>query len=122
VAINLGWVRRLDGDPDGARADFEDALRISRRAGQRFNIAYAVLGLACMAGDTEDWPRACALHGMAQAILDLTGEPWQEPEARYRRESLARACERIGEQSGREYARGQALGLDGIADLPASRA
>jgi len=118
VAINLGWVRRLDGDPDGARADFEDALRISRRAGQRFNIAYAVLGLACMAGDAGDWSLACELHGLAQAILDRTGEPWQAPEIDYRRESLARARAQLGaEQSERDYARGVALGPDGIANL-----
>ncbi len=47
VAINLGWVRRQDGDHDGARSSFEDALRMSRRSGERFGIAYAVLGLAC---------------------------------------------------------------------------
>jgi predicted ATPase/class 3 adenylate cyclase len=118
VAINLGWVRRLDGDHDGALSSFEDALRISRRTGQRFDIAYAVLGLACLAGDTGDWSRACALHGIAQAILDLTGEPWQEPEARYRRESLAQACAHLGpDQFERDYARGIALGPDGILDL-----
>ncbi|HEV2258448.1 MAG TPA: adenylate/guanylate cyclase domain-containing protein [Streptosporangiaceae bacterium] len=118
VAINLGWVRRLDGDHDGARSSFEDGLRTSRRTGQRFDIAYAVLGLACLAGDTGDWTRTCVLHGIAQAILDLTGEPWQEPEARYRRESLAQARAHLGtEQAERDYARGLALGPDGILDL-----
>ena len=118
VAINLGWVRRLDGDHDGARSSFEDGLRISRRTGQRFDMAYAVLGLACLAGDSDDWSRACVLHGVAQAILDLTGEPWQEPEARYRRESLAQVRAHLGqEQSDRDYARGLALGPDGIANL-----
>ena len=80
VAINLGWVRRQDGDHDGARSSFEDALRMSRRSGERFDIAYAVLGLACLAADAGEWSRACVLHGVAQAALDRTGEPWQEPE------------------------------------------
>jgi predicted ATPase/class 3 adenylate cyclase len=118
VAINLGWVRRQDGDADGARSSFEDALRMSRRSGEHFDIAYAVLGLACLAADAGEWSRACALHGIAQAALDRTGEPWQEPEAGYRGESLAQIRAQIGaEQSERGYARGLALGPDGIAEL-----
>jgi tetratricopeptide (TPR) repeat protein len=118
VAVNLGWVRRHDGDHDGARSSFEDALRISRRSGERSNIAYAVLGLACLAGDAGEWPRACMLHGIAQATLDRTGEPWQEPEALYRRESLAQVRAHLGEdQSERYYARGLALSSDEILDL-----
>jgi predicted ATPase/class 3 adenylate cyclase len=118
VAVNLGWVRRHDGDPGGAWSSFEAALRISRRTGERFGIAYAVLGLACLAADAGEWSRACVLHGIAQAALDRTGEPWQEPELRYRRESLAQVRVHLSqEQSDRDYARGLALSLDGIADL-----
>ena len=118
VAINLGWVRRLDGDHGGARSSFEDALRMSRRSGQRFGLAYAVLGLACLAADAGEWSRACVLHGIAQAVLDRTGEPWQEPEARYRRESLEQVRAHLGqEQSDRDYARGLALSSDEILDL-----
>ena len=118
VAINLGWVRRQDGDHDGARSSFEDALRSSRRSGERFNIAYAVLGLACLAEDTGEWPRACVLHGIAQAGLDRTGEPWQEPEVRYRRESLVQVRAHVGAaQFERDYARGMALSSDEILDL-----
>jgi predicted ATPase/class 3 adenylate cyclase len=118
LAVNLGWVLRLDGDHDGARASFEDALRMSRRSGERFGLAYAVLGLACVAGDTGQWSRACVLHGLAQALLDRTGEPWQEPEARYRRESLALVRAQLSEeQSERYYARGMALSSDEILDL-----
>ena len=61
---------------------------MSRRSGDRFSIAYASLGLACLAADTGDWHRAAVLHGIAQAFLDRTGQPWQEPEARYRQDSL----------------------------------
>ncbi len=58
------------------------------------------------------------LHGIAQAILDLTGEPWQEPEARYRRESLAQLRAHLGpEQSDRDYARGLALSPDQIGPV-----
>jgi hypothetical protein len=80
-----------------------------------------VLGLACLAADAGEWPRACVLHGVAQAALDRTGEPWQEPEVRYRRESLAQARAHLGqEQSERDYARGMTLSPDEILD-PASR-
>ena len=118
VAVNLGWVRRQDGDYDGARSSFEDALRISRRTGQRFDIAYAVLGLACVAADAGEWSRACVLHGIAQAILDRAGEPWQSPEVRYRRESLGQVRAHLGaEQSERDYARGMALSSDEIGPI-----
>jgi tetratricopeptide (TPR) repeat protein len=110
VAINLGWVQRQDGDHDAARSSFQAALQMSRRGGKRFDIAYAVLGLACLAEDAGEWSQACLLHGVAQAALDRTGEAWQEPEAGYRRESLAQVRAHLGqEQSGRDYARGMAL-------------
>ena len=118
VAINLGWVRRQAGDHDGARSSFEDALRMGRRSGLGFGVAYAVLGLACLATDAGEWSRACLLHGVAQAGLDRTGEPWQEPEGLYRRESLTQVHAHLGaEQAGQCYARGLAMSSDEILDL-----
>jgi hypothetical protein len=118
VSLNLGWVLRQDGDPDGARPLFEAALRIGRHNGDRSDIAYACLGLACMAADVGDWHRAGTLHGVAQAFLDPTGEAWQDPEARYRRESLGQLHARLGdEQADRAYAEGLALSLDQALDL-----
>jgi predicted ATPase/class 3 adenylate cyclase len=122
VAVNLGWIRRLDGDYDAARSSFEDALRISRRTGQRFDIAYAVLGLACVAADAGQWSRAGVLHGAAQATLDRAGEPWQEPEAQYRRDSLAQIrAHLVQDQSDRDYARGLALSPDEMLTLAFQR-
>jgi predicted ATPase/class 3 adenylate cyclase len=118
VATNLGWLRRLDDDHDGARSSFEDALRLSRRSGERHGVGYAVLGLACLAADAGEWSRACVLHGVAQAVLNRTGEPWQEPEESYRRESLTQVRMRLGEeQFDRDYARGLATDPDEILDL-----
>jgi hypothetical protein len=95
---------------------------MSRRTGHRFDIAYAVLGLACLAADAGEWSRACVLHGIAQAALDRTGEPWQEPELRYRRESLAHVRAHLTqEQSDRDYARGLALSSDETLDLASQR-
>ena len=81
-------------------------------------MAYAILGLACLAGDAGDWDRAAALHGVAQAFLDRTGNPWQELEARYRRDSLAQARAHLGdEQLEQAYAQGMALSPDQALDL-----
>jgi predicted ATPase/class 3 adenylate cyclase len=122
VAINLGWVLRQEGEHDSARSSFEDGLRMSRRTGERFGICYAVIGLACLAADAGQWSRACLLHGSAQAVLDQTGEAWQEPEASYRSESLAQVRGHLGdEQFDRDYARGLALSSDEILDLAAGK-
>ena len=51
LSVNLGWVLRQESDQAAARSTFESALRISRRTGQRMGIAYANLGLACLAAD-----------------------------------------------------------------------
>ena len=73
LPVNTGWVQRHDHDPDGARSSFAAALRTSRRIGDRSGIAYASLGLACLAADADDWRRAAVLHGVAQAFLGPTG-------------------------------------------------
>ena len=110
VSVNLGWVLRQESDPDAARSMFEPSLRISRRNGERSGIAYATLGLASVAADLGDRQRAAELHGVAQAFLDQTGEPWQEPEARYRRDSLNQVRTPLGEeQFDRAYAKGMTL-------------
>jgi len=118
VPGNLGWVLRQEGDPDAARSMFEASLRTARRNGDRAGIAYASLGLACLAADRDDWHQAGVLHGVAQAFLDRAGEPWQDPEARYRRESLADVRARLGaDQADRAYAEGMALSVDAALDL-----
>jgi predicted ATPase/class 3 adenylate cyclase len=118
MSANLGWALREDGDPDGARSSFATALRISRRNGEGSGLAYATLGLACLAADGGEWSRASVLHGAAQAFLDQTGEIWQQPEARYRRENLDRIRAHLGDELVEEAcARGQALSFDDALDL-----
>jgi predicted ATPase/class 3 adenylate cyclase len=120
---NLGDVLRAERDPDGARSTFQAALRISRRNGDNRVMADACLGLACLAGDAGDWDRAAALHGAAQALQDRTGNPWQELEARYRRDSLDQARAHLGdEQLERAYATGMALSLEKALDLALPKA
>jgi len=118
VSVNLGWVLCQEGDPDGARSMFGAGLRVSRRNGDQAGIAYASLGLACLAADRGDWHQAGVLHGVAQAFLDRAGEPWEELEARYRRESLADVQARLGaDQFDRAYAEGMALSVEEALDL-----
>jgi predicted ATPase/DNA-binding XRE family transcriptional regulator len=123
VPENLGLVLRAEADPDGARSAFEAALRISRRNGDNSGMAYAILGLACLAGDAGDWYRAAALHGAAQAFLDRTGNSsWQGVEARTRRDSLAQVRAHLAnEQLEQAYAQGMALSLDQALDLALQR-
>jgi len=118
VSANLGWALREDGDPDGARSSFAAALRMSRRNGEGSGLAYAALGLACLAADGGEWSRAGVLHGAAQAFLDRTGEIWQQPEARYRQVNLDRIRAHLGdEQIDGAYARGLALSFEDALDL-----
>jgi hypothetical protein len=121
--INMGWVLRQESDPDGARSSFQAALQISRRIGHRTGIAYAILGLACLAADTCDWHRAAVLHGVAQAFLGSIGSPWEALEAGYRRDSLDRVRAHLGqEQFDRAYAKGMALSPDQALDLASGKA
>jgi len=123
LPVNTGWVLRQDHDPDGARSSFAAALRISRRIGDRSGIAYASLGLACLAADAGDWRRAAILHGVAQAFLDPTGQPWEELEARYRQDSLAQVRARLGqEQFEPAYSSGMALSFGEALDLASGKA
>jgi predicted ATPase/class 3 adenylate cyclase len=122
VSVNLGWVLHQEGDLQGALARFEEGLRVGRRLGDRSGIAYATLGLACVTADLGDPRRAAELHGIAQAVLERTDEPWQDPEAGYRRESLGRVRAALGEEQFElVYARAMTLGLDQALDLALGR-
>ncbi len=122
VLVNLGWVLRLEHDLAGARSMFEQGLRLSRRTGERPGLPYASLGLACVAADDGDLIRAAELHGAAQMLIEPIAEPWQDPEARYRQESLDDLRARLGEDEfERACARGAALSLDGAFDLAIGR-
>jgi hypothetical protein len=81
-------------------------------------MAYACLGLACVAGDLGDWTRAGSLHGVAQAFLSRAGLPWEKGDARYRQDSLDQARAHLGDQQLEQTrAQGRALSLDQALDL-----
>jgi len=121
VPQNLGWVLREEGDGEGARSKFEEALRLHRRIGDRSGIAYAYLGLSCLAADRGEWHRGAVLHGTAEAFLE-TGEPWQQPEGRYREVSIDAVRARLGnEEFQRAYAEGRSLSVEEAFDLALGR-
>jgi predicted ATPase/class 3 adenylate cyclase len=115
---NLGLVLRAEGNQEGARPEFERILRISRRRGSNREMALAVLGLACLAGDGGDWHRASVLHGISRRLLDRTGTRWEEFEARYCQESMDQARAHLGDAPfDRAYAQGMGLSLDDAVTL-----
>jgi predicted ATPase/class 3 adenylate cyclase len=124
LAINMGWLRRQDNDPDGAQASFQAALRIGRRTGDSSGISHAALGLACLAADAGDWHQAALLHGAAQALLDRIGQQhWEELEARYRQDSLGHVRAHLGqEQFDQAHAEGMALSPVEALDLASGKA
>ena len=123
VSINMGWVLRQDNDPDGARSSFGAALRASRRHGIRSGIAYASLGLACLAADAGDWHRAAMLLGVAQAFLDPTGQPWEELEVPYRQDCLDQVRAHLAQEKfDQAYARGMALSSGEALELASGKA
>jgi tetratricopeptide (TPR) repeat protein len=118
----LGWVRRQEGDRDGAGTLFEEALRMSRKAGDTPCTASACLGLACVAGDIGDWQRASVLHGVAQSMLDTTGEPWDAAEGAYSKDSAERARVQLGDDEfNRGFSKGRHLRVEEAVDLALGR-
>jgi tetratricopeptide (TPR) repeat protein len=118
--VNLGWVCHREGDVPGAFAWFQQALRHSRRSGDTVNVAYAALGLACLASDSGEWRRSATLHGFADALMNRRREPWQDPEDSYRQQSLEAVHAHLGdafdeasaEGNGLDLREGEALALD----------
>jgi predicted ATPase len=121
--VNLGWVARVEGDDQTARSLFDDSIRVSRRNGDRSGLAYSCLALACSAGDGGDWEEAAALHGLAQAFIELSDDPWQTPESEYREQSLDLARAALGDRFDRLYTETYGLRFEeALKRTPAPRA
>ncbi len=121
VQGNLGMVLREEGDLDGATAMVQDGLRISRRRGDRYGLAYSMLCMAFIATDLGDWQRAAELHGVAQAFLDQIGQPWLFVYKRFRQRSIDTISVCLGkEELERCYAKGRGLGFDAAIELALS--
>jgi hypothetical protein len=118
VTTNQGWALREQGDPGNSRVKFEQTMQRCRHNGNRLGIAYAVLGLACVAVDDCDWLRAAALFGTADGLFDGVGHTCEELEADYRRAGIEKVREHLGdERFGRAYAEGRELSFEQISAL-----
>jgi tetratricopeptide (TPR) repeat protein len=123
MSANLALIHRVEHDLDGARSLLDEVLRVGRRIGSVRVTAFAVLGLACLAGDVADWRRAAMLHGVAQAMRDQTGLPWEPFDGRYRQQNLDVIREALGaEKLERAYRDGMALNYDRAIELAQSEA
>jgi predicted ATPase len=124
VKGNLGMVLREEGDLDAARELVEEGLRIGRRGGDRYALAYSLLCLALIAGDQNDWIRAAELHGAAQSFLDQIGQPWLVLYyARARAAGIKAARAALGDDGfDRLYERGRKLSSDDAMRLAFRRA
>ncbi|MGO8958288.1 MAG: hypothetical protein ACLQFR_13090 [Streptosporangiaceae bacterium] len=115
---NLADVIRAEGDLDGARSGFQDVVRMSRRAGDKWAMAGAMIGLACLAADLGDWRRAAMLHGAEQALLNQIGARLAPFDEHRRQANLDQARTALGDQQLQQaYAEGVALTLDQAIDL-----
>lgn len=118
MSANLALVYRVEKEFDRAQLVLEEVLKVGRRTGSVRATAFAVLGLACLAGDLADWRRAGMLHGVAQALRDQTGLLWEPFDARYRQQSLDLITAALGPaESQRAYEEGMALSYDRAIDL-----
>ena len=86
---------------------------MSTRTGDKYALAGALLGLACLAADQGDWHRAAVLYGAEHALMDQIGARWNPFDARRRQESLDQAGAALGDdQLQQAYAHGRVLSLD----------
>ena len=123
VNISMGMVQREEGDHEGAAARLRAALIISRRTRDRFGLAYAVLGLACVEADAAEWRGAAELHGVAQGFLDQIGQPWLPYYRRFLQASIDASRANLGDaEFERLYARGQMLDFDAAVHQALTRA
>ena len=121
VKINLGLVLREEGDKEGAGSLLGDALRISRRSGDRFGLAYSILGLASLAGDRGNFWRSAELHGVAQAFLDQIGQPWLLYYGPLRQASIDTVTAILGdEEFHNAYVKGKTMGFEEAIELATS--
>ena len=122
TTANLAWVAREEGDAESANRMFREALLAGCRAGESTRLAGALLGFACLAGDSGVWRRSAVLHAVAQALLDQRGEPWPLPEARYREINLGEIQRSLdGDQVLEAFAEGRTLSLDDAIELSLGR-
>jgi len=72
---NLGWAALYTGDPQRARAAFEEGLALCAELGEKMAASAYLDGLACLAETEGDTERAARLFGAAEALREEVGWP-----------------------------------------------
>ena len=117
LLVNIGWIHRVEGELDLAQARFDEVLRLARRQGDQLELGYATLGLACVAGDRENYDEAALLHGIAQRLFEIVGERVQHPELAYQEESVAAVRRALGSSYETRYSAGRSMPVEAALDV-----
>jgi non-specific serine/threonine protein kinase len=81
--LQAGTILQWQGDDEGAKALYEEALSIFQECGDRLHVAYAQRGLASVAIDRGDYDQAAALLAESGEVLLAGGTGWDRPFALY---------------------------------------
>ncbi len=69
----LGWATLLGGEPQRAKAQFDENLALSKQLDDKATITTSLEGLACVAGANGEALRAAKLFGAAETLMEATG-------------------------------------------------
>ncbi len=101
TATRLGWVVLARGDSARARTLLLEGLARNRDRGLRWGVAYALEGLAGVAGAQGRATGAARLGGAAAALREAIGAPLPPIERRHHERALAAARAQLGEAAWR---------------------
>jgi predicted ATPase len=111
--ITLAAVAAKTGDRDGAIALLDAALRLARRTGEPYGLAYVALASALIAEEDADWPAAARLHGIAQAFIERIGQMWASGYKWLRDPSIENVRAQLGDEEFEHlYSAGRNLPVD----------
>jgi hypothetical protein len=69
VPVNMGWVLRQEHDPQAAQATFQGGMRLSRRTGDRYGVAYCARAVAGSRGPVPGGQhRRCPASSWRRAV------------------------------------------------------
>jgi DNA-binding CsgD family transcriptional regulator len=94
---NVGWAALLGGEPQRAKAQFEESFTLSKELGDKATIVASLEGLACVAGANGEALRAARLFGAAEALMEATSYGYSPQESAMVEPYRARARSRLGE-------------------------
>jgi predicted ATPase/DNA-binding CsgD family transcriptional regulator len=114
---NSAWATLVGGEPQRAKAQFEENLTLSKELGDRATIVTSLEGLACVAGANGEALRAARLFGAAEALMEATGYGRAPQESAMVEPYRARARSRLGKAGWDEaLAEGRMMSMEAAID------